>query len=208
MPGFGRFGQVVTRLLQGLGHRVTVVDHDPNQIELTRQFGYKAYYGDASRLDLLHSAGAANARLLVVAVDDPPTASRIVELARAHFPALQLIVRARGRTDAYVLAEQGVPHFRETFHAAVAAGECALGVLGYGRHTAHRLARRFRRYDEQQVVRHSAHRNDIKRLIAVSQQSREDLAALLQTEAPRAGGTDKQPWYRTDAPAPTSVEAR
>src|SRR5213080_1421185 len=105
VAGFGRFGQVVVRVLRGLGIRATLIDHDPEQIETVRRFGFKAYYGDATRMDLLESAGAARAKLLLVAIDDPAAAMRMVKRLRQRFPGLELIVRAHSRTDAYEYAE-------------------------------------------------------------------------------------------------------
>lgn len=95
VAGFGRFGQVVVRLLHGMGFETTVVDHDPNQIELVRRFGYRAYYGDATRPDLLEAAGAAEARLFIVAVDRPETAQAIVAEVRHRYPHLKVLARAR-----------------------------------------------------------------------------------------------------------------
>src|SRR5438105_4834001 len=115
IAGFGRFGQVVTRVLRGLGIRATVIDHDPEQIETVRRFGFKAYYGDATRMDLLESAGARKAKLLLVAIDEPEAAMRMVKRVRQRFPRLEVVVRANGRTDAYEYAELGVPSVRETF---------------------------------------------------------------------------------------------
>src|SRR5256885_484423 len=115
VAGFGRFGQVVVRVLRALGIGATVIDHDPGQIDTVRRFGWKAYYGDATRLDLLESAGAARARLLLVAIDDPEAAMQIVKRVRSRFPELALVVRAHSRTDAYEYTEMGVPAGREGF---------------------------------------------------------------------------------------------
>ncbi|NDH64553.1 MAG: glutathione-regulated potassium-efflux system protein KefC, partial [Alphaproteobacteria bacterium] len=112
VAGYGRFGQVVGRLLNARGIGTTVIDHDPNQIELVRRFGQKAYYGDVTRLDLLEAAGAASAKLLVVAVDDKAAAMATTLLARQHFPALAIIARAYSRTDAFEYAELGIPAVR------------------------------------------------------------------------------------------------
>ncbi|MGH8725179.1 MAG: monovalent cation:proton antiporter-2 (CPA2) family protein, partial [Burkholderiales bacterium] len=101
VAGFGRFGQVVARVLRGLGVGATVIDHDPGQIDTVRRFGWKAYYGDATRLELLEAAGAGSAKLLVVAIDDPEAAMQAVKRVRGRFPQLALVVRARSRTDAY-----------------------------------------------------------------------------------------------------------
>jgi monovalent cation:proton antiporter-2 (CPA2) family protein len=183
IAGYGRFGQVVQRVLAGMKIGSTVVDRDPNQIEMVRRFGSKAYYGDATRLDLLEAAGARKARLLVVAVDDPESAMRIVKLARRHFRHLKLIVRARGRTDAFEYHEMGVPAVRETFGSALDAAEASLRALDHGPVAAHRFVARFRRLDEELLARQAPHRNETKKLIAVSLQARQDLDRLLASEA-------------------------
>ena len=183
VAGFGRFGQVVSRVLGGMKIKATVVDHDPNQIELVRRFGSKAYYGDATRLDLLEAAGARKAKLLVVAVDSPESALQIVNLARKHFHHLKLIVRARSRSDAFEYADMGVPAVRETFGSALDAAESALHGFGYGRLAARRIITRFRRHDEQGLAQQAKHRKDTKKLITLAQQGRQDLEQLLATEA-------------------------
>jgi glutathione-regulated potassium-efflux system protein KefB len=185
VAGFGRFGQIVTRLLQGRGIGATIIDHDPNQIELVRRFGWKAYYGDVTRFDLLEKAGAAEAKLLIVAVDDPDTARAAVQLARSRFPQLAVLVRARDRTDAYEYAALGVPAVRETFGSAVEAGERALRMLGVGAHGARRFAQWFRRHDEEELVLLAAHRHDQKQLIQRTRKAREDLEQLLRDEEGR-----------------------
>ena len=182
VAGYGRFGQVVARLLNARGIKTTVIDHDPNQIELVRRFGQKAYYGDVTRLDLLESAGAAKAKLLVVAVDDKDAAMATTLLAREHFPSLAIIVRAYSRTDAFEYAELGVPAVRETFGSAIDAGESALRVLGHTAHDATRLAHQFRRHDEELLAKAAPHRKDVKKLISIGRQGRADLDKLLQSE--------------------------
>jgi glutathione-regulated potassium-efflux system ancillary protein KefC len=183
IAGYGRFGQVVARVLGGMKIASTVVDHDPNQIDLVRRFGSKAYYGDATRLDLLVSAGARKARLLVVAVDNPDSALRIVKLARRHFHNLKIIVRAHSRTDAFEYTEMGVPQVRETFGSALDAAEHSLRALDMGPIAARRVVARFRRHDEELLLEQAPHRNEVKRLVAVSLQGRQDLDQLLAREA-------------------------
>ena len=183
IAGFGRFGQVVQRVLAGMKIKATVVDHDPNQIELVRRFGSKAYYGDATRLDLLEAAGARTAKLLVVAVDDTASAMRIVTEARKHFRHLKVIVRAYSRTDAFEYSEMGVPTVRETFGSALDAAEIALQDLGYAKIAARRVVTSFRRHDEQSLAQQAKHRKDTKKLITLAQQNRQDLEQLLATEA-------------------------
>ena len=182
VAGYGRFGQVVARLLNARGIGTTVVDHDPNQIELVRRFGQKAYYGDITRLDLLRSAGAAKAKLLVIAVDDKDAALSTSKLAQEHFPNLAILARAYSRTDAFEYAALGIPAVRETFGSAIDAGESALRVLGHSAHEAKQLATQFRRHDEEMLAKAAPHRGDVKKLITIGRQGRADLEKLLHNE--------------------------
>ena len=191
VAGFGRFGQVVVRVLRGLGIRATVIDHDPEQIETVRRFGFKAYYGDATRMDLLESAGIRQAKLLLVAIDDPEAAMRMVKRVRARYPGVQLIARAHGRTDAYEYAELGVLSVREMFGASLDAASRILVALGYQQAAAQRIVERFRDYDERQIVDNAPHRRDLQKLIALGEQGRRDIAQLLASEARLAPQVDE-----------------
>jgi glutathione-regulated potassium-efflux system ancillary protein KefC len=183
IAGYGRFGQVVQRVLGGLKVGATLIDVDPNQIEALRRFGAKAYYGDATRLDVLVAAGARKAKLLIIAVDGEENAMRIVKLARQHFHHLKLIVRAHGRTDAFEYHEMGVTAVRETFGSALDASEAALRALDHGPVAARRVVARFRRHDEELLAEQAPHRNEVKKLVAVSLRGRQDLDRLLTSEA-------------------------
>jgi glutathione-regulated potassium-efflux system protein KefB len=183
VAGFGRFGQVVVRVLRGLGIGATVIDHDPGQIDTVRRFGFKAYYGDATRMDLLESAGAAKAKVLLVAIDDPEAALAAVKRVKQRYPQLEVIARARSRTEAYEYAELGVPAVREVFGSALDAAGRVLHTLGFADAEAERIVRRFREYDEAQIPQGAPHRNDIKKLVALSEQGRRDIAQLLAAEA-------------------------
>lgn len=148
VAGYGRFGQVVSRLLHANGFATTLLDHDDSQIELVRQFGYKVYYGDATRMDLLDAAGAAEARLLVIAIDNPEQVVSMVDQVKKHFPHLRILARARNRSHAYQLLNRDVDVVqRETFEAAIAMGESALRLLGFRNFRAHRSALLFRHHD-------------------------------------------------------------
>ncbi|MDH3320996.1 MAG: NAD-binding protein, partial [Betaproteobacteria bacterium] len=182
VAGFGRFGQVVTRVLNGLRIHATLIDHDPNQIELVRRFGSKAYYGDASRMDVLEKAGIASARLLIVALDDHVAALALVRRVRKRYPQLKIIARAHSRSDAFEYVDMGIPAVRETFGAALEAAEAALRALDYGPLAAHRVVSRFKRHDEEMLAEQSPHRGEIKELIAMQQRGREDLERLLRSE--------------------------
>ncbi|HET7362191.1 MAG TPA: monovalent cation:proton antiporter-2 (CPA2) family protein [Burkholderiales bacterium] len=190
IAGFGRFGQVVTRVLRGLGIRATVIDHDPQQIDIVRRFGWKAYYGDATRMDLLEAAGIRQARLLLVAIDDAEAAMRLVKRVRARFPQVQLLVRAHSRTDGYEYAELGVAFVREVFAASLEAATRLLAALGYTPENAQRIVERFREYDERQIAENAPHRHDEKKLIALTEQGRRDIAQLLAAEAAAAPQVD------------------
>ncbi|MDH5211867.1 MAG: NAD-binding protein, partial [Betaproteobacteria bacterium] len=182
VAGFGRFGQVVTRVLNGLGLHATLIDHDPNQIELVRRFGSKAYYGDATRLDVLEKAGVARARLLVVAIDDNVAALRLTREVRKRYPQLKVIARAHGRSDAFEYLDMGVPAVREMFGSALEAAEAALRALDFGPMAARRVVTRFRRHDEEMLAEQAPHRGEIKQLIAMQQRGRDDLERLLKRE--------------------------
>jgi len=191
VAGFGRFGQVVMRVLRGLGIGATVIDHDPVQIDTVRRFGWKAYYGDATRMDLIESAGARDAKLLLVAIDDAEGAMRLVKNARRYFPSLPIVVRAHSRTDAYEYAAMGVPAVREVFGSALDAAGRVLGALGYSEKEAESILTRFKAYDEQQIVENAPHRDDEKKLIALNEQGRRDIAELLAAEMGSAAQVDK-----------------
>src|SRR2546428_364710 len=191
VAGFGRFGQVVVRVLRGLGIGATVIDHDPGQIDTVRRFGWKAYYGDATRLDLLESAGAASARLLLVAIDHPEAAMQIGKRVRSAFPQLALVVRALNRTHAFEYAEMGVPAVREVFGSALDAAARTLKILGFEESNAERIVQRFKEYDERQIADSSPFRHDMKKLVALTEQGRRDIAELLAEEARSAPQVDQ-----------------
>ena len=188
VAGFGRFGQIVVRVLRGLDIGATVIDHDPAQIDTVRRFGFKAYYGDATRMDLLESAGAGRARVLMVAIDDPKAALAMVKRARQRFPSLQIVARARSRVEAFEYAEMGVPAVREVFGSALDASGRILAQLGFAAEDTGRILQRFREYDEAQIPQHAPHRHDVKKLVALSEQGRRDIAQLLASEARSRGG--------------------
>ncbi|MBI4695921.1 MAG: cation:proton antiporter [Gammaproteobacteria bacterium] len=185
IAGFGRYGQVIDRLLSANRIRATVIDHDPEQIELLRRFGHQVFYGDATRLDLLRAAGAAEARLLIVALDDEDATLRLVDVARRHFPALPLLVRVRNRTQAYAMLDRGITDFeRETFAAALNTGVKALLKLGLPREKASEAARLFHQHDDATLRRLYPVHLDQDKLISLTAQARADLFELMNAERP------------------------
>lgn len=149
IAGYGRFGQMVGRLLRANRIPLTILDLDPEMVDILGRLGIKVYYGDASRVELLHAAGCARAKLFVLAVDNAATATRIAENVRTHFPHLTILARSVDRPHYWELRRLGVRKvFRETFGSAWETGIEALKQLGYRAHTAHRLALRWRKHEE------------------------------------------------------------
>ena len=150
IAGYGRFGQMIGRMLRANKIPMTILDLDPAIVDLVGRLGIKVYYGDASRTDLLHAAGCEHAKLFVLAVDDAAEATKIAENVRKHFPRLTVLARCRDRPHYWELRRLGIARvFRETFGSAYETGIAALQVLGYRANTAHRLARRWRTHEER-----------------------------------------------------------
>ncbi|HET6338645.1 MAG TPA: glutathione-regulated potassium-efflux system protein KefC [Polyangiales bacterium] len=148
IAGFGRFGQIVGRLLFAARIKVTVLDHDPDQVEFLRRFGFRVFYGDATRLDLLQAAGAGTARLLINAIDDVDASVQLTDLVREHFPKLHMVARARNVTHYFELRARGVEVVeRETFESALHAARGALVKLGIAPYEAREQADRFRQHN-------------------------------------------------------------
>jgi glutathione-regulated potassium-efflux system ancillary protein KefC len=178
IAGFGRFGQIVGRLLRANGIKVIVLEHDPDQIELLRRFGNKVFYGDASRLDLLHAAGARDAVLLVNAIDDVDDSLKLTDLVREHFPKLNMIARARNVTHYIELRRRGVEIVeRETFESALRLGRHALVALGVDRFRARDMAHQFRRHNIKSTEAVIDIRDDEKKIISAAQAGRDELEA-------------------------------
>lgn len=152
IAGYGRFGQIVGRLLRANRIPVTILDLDPEMVDVVRRLGVKVYYGDASRTDLLHAAGCEHAKLFIVAVDDKEEATRIAENVRRQFPHLKVLARCRDRPHYWELRKLGcIAVFRETFGSAYEAGIETLKQLGFRSYTAHRLARRWRDHEQRSL---------------------------------------------------------
>ncbi len=196
IAGFGRFGQIVGRLLHANKIGTTIIDHNPNQIERLRQFGFTVFYGDASRLDLLHAAGLAKARLFVLATDDRERGLHTVDLVRKHFPQVRILARAWDLIHVYQLRDHGVSVVeRETFDAALRLGASALVELGYGRHRAHRAAQRFRAYDNELIDNLYQVHHDQSQVISISRQARDEIERLLhEDETVITRDNDSQGW--------------
>ncbi len=195
IASFGRYGQIIGRLLSANGLQATVLDHDVEQIETVRRFGWQAFYGDATRLDLLRVAGAGRARVFVLAIDDVEQSIEVAKLVREHFPGLSLVARARNVGHYYRLAALGVTLIeRETLDAALMSGRSVLELMGWEPHAARTQALRFRRHSIELMQRMAPHSGDEKRLIALAKEGRRQLEAQwAQERTQRQGVGDWQP---------------
>lgn len=163
LAGFGRMGMMVGRLLRSHGIPTKVLDLNPNTVSSMRRLGLEAWYGDAGRLDLLEAAGAAKAKVLVIAIDDPEKTLALADLVKMHYPHLKIVARARGRDDAYGLLKRGIDDVhRETFATSLDMAESTLTRLGWSPHRAHRAVRAFRRLNERDMRSLAAHWGDEK----------------------------------------------
>lgn len=202
IAGFGRYGQVVGRVLNANGISATVLDHDADTVESLRRFGWRVFWGDATRLDLLRTAGAATAKVLVLAVDDVNHSLKIAALAKQEFPHLTVVARARNVQHYYALRELGVELVeRETLDSALMSARSVMEHLGWTPHAARQLAWRFRRHSIEQMERMRPHRGDLDTLIAMSEQGRLQLEELLaQERRAQADGRVVHPWQEPDQP--------
>jgi len=198
IAGFGRVGSIIGRFLQANGLRATYLDINPDNVDLLRKLGFKVFYGDASRHDLLHAAGADNADLLIIAVDQPEKIYEIMETAKKHFPHLKILARTRGWFDAYRLIDAGVTDvYRETLDSALRMGADALHKLGFRKHQAYRAIKTFRRHDENFLQELAAIRHDHKELIRGTRQRIEDLEKLMLSEIDSIGKDKDLGWDAT-----------
>ena len=195
IAGFGRFGQIIGRLLFANGIRAVVLDHDPDQIEMLRKFGYKVFYGDATRLDLMTAAGAGKARLLVNAIDDVEDSLALVDLVRANFPQLRIVARARNVRHYVELRTRQVEVIeRETFEAALKTGRHVLESLGVDPYRAREMADTFRHHNVSTMESLVPHFHDENRMLTVAKAGREELEELFNRDREKFEKKDGGGW--------------
>jgi CPA2 family monovalent cation:H+ antiporter-2 len=195
IAGFGHFGSTIGRLLRSNGVEATVLDHDSDRVELLRKMGFKVYYGDATRLEILKAAGADKAKIFIAAVDSPETNARIIETLRKHFPHLRIFARARNRMDASDLIEHQIENvYRETLYTAVRLGEDVLAALGFRRYTVKRQAMRFIRYDEHSLRKLAAARREGRDYVLTVKEEIELQERLLQDDLMANLSADDHAW--------------
>lgn len=180
LAGFGRFGHPIIRLLRMAGHIPTVLEQDSDHVDFIRRIGLKCYYGDATRLELLHAAGADEAEVLVIAIDNEDQCLEIIEKVQKHFPHLRILARACSRDHAYRLHEAGVRYFIEQLGSSLDCAIATLGLLGHPTDHAKDAARRFKEKEIESIEMLSAYRGNTSDYIDAASQNLRDLDSLLE----------------------------
>jgi len=194
IAGFGRFGQIVARILRARQIPFTALDSNVEQVDFVRRFGAQIYYGDAGRLDILQAAGADKARAFVLAVDKVDSSLRIAELVRTHFPDLPIYARARDRTHVHKLMDLGVTVIeRETFLAALELTKDVLRGLGLKESEVKRLIETFKRLDERRLYEDYQYYTDLEKVRANAMSQAKELEELFARDVEELGDGDGKP---------------
>ena len=195
LVGFGDFGSTVGRFLNANGVGTTVLDLDSDLVDALRRLGIRVFYGDASRVDLLRSAGAERAALAILTIGDAEANLALAHTIRKHFPALRILVRASGRLSAYEMIEAGLPHvYRESLDSALHLGVEAMHLLGHRRHESWRAAQRFRRRDETNLHRLAGVFRDRTAHLNLAREAIRELEASMRADASAADAVDDSAW--------------
>ena len=182
IAGFGRFGQIVARLLGAQGIRFVAIENSPEQVDFMRRFGNRVYYGDPAQPALLRAAGAGHVRAFVIAIDDVQSSLKAVRTLRRLYPDAAVFARARNRRHAWQLMDLGAEVVRETFHSSLRLGERVLVALGQSETLAASRAERFREHDEALLRAQYQVQDDEAALIQTSREAREELEQLFAAD--------------------------
>ena len=184
LAGFGRLGTDLGRLLISVGIKPVILDHNETNVDILRRFGFEVYYGDATRLDLLESAGAAEAELIIITLGDHERSMELVKLVQKHYPQLKIAVNAVDRRAAFEFMDLGVTTIRrETFGSALMLGQDALQLLGFDPYEAYKTRRLFRKKDKDSMPElYRIQRQDEDKYISMYQQHNADLAELMKKD--------------------------
>ena len=184
VAGLGRVGQVMARLLHGSGYEPTILDDDPDHVEQSRRFGFRVFYGDATRLDLLEAAGAAQADFLIIALNNPEATTRLARTASKHFPNLRVIARAHDMRHMFELRDLGVEVIeRETFESSLELGRAALTAITGDAERSKRTVKAFARHDSVVLSKlYAVHKSDIDANVSISNELREQFARTLRED--------------------------
>ncbi len=199
IAGFSTFGSTVGRFLRANGIEATILDNNSDQVDLLRKMGFRVFYGDATRLDILHAAGAAAASILIVAIDTAATNCALVATVRKHFPNLTVLVRARNNLETFELLELGAARvYRECLDAAVRLGVDVLGQLGFRRYSAVRAGQNFMKYDEEALQKLAPHRHDEKKYIVTTREQIRLQEQMLANDLQSGPGLIDHAWENTE----------
>lgn len=199
IAGFGNFGATVCRFLRANGVEATVLEFDSERVDLLRKMGFNVYFGDATRVDLLKSAGAATAKILVVAMDNPANNLKLIHTAKEYFPHLQIMARARNRNVAYELVDLHVKNiYRETLHTSVQLAIDVLQKLGQRKYTVTQKAFEFIRYDEEALRKLARYRHNMKEYLINSRQEIELQEKLLNKDLDKQLNLANKNWERSE----------
>lgn len=183
IAGHGRLGMTIGRVLNAQGYKTVVLDIDSSQVDTLRKFGFKVFYGDALRLDLLEAAGAREAKILIIAIDDREKVTELVRIAKHNYPHLRLLVRVYDRAHAYEVLREGIDDvYREVIGSSMDMAEGALVSLGKAPHDADRIVRQFRKHDEKFLREAANHADDQKLLIDLAKKSRAEIARVFEAD--------------------------
>jgi len=195
IAGFGNFGSTIGRLLKNNGIPATILDMDSDRVDLLRKMGFKVYYGDATRLELLKAAGCENAKLFIAAIDNPTANLIVIELLKKHFPHLKILARARNRNDAFELVDMGLDSiYRENLYSAVHLGVDALVFMGQRRYSATRQGQHFIKHDEEAIFRLAKKRHDKKAFMISAMEEIEMQEQLFKTDLFNPVGPEDHAW--------------
>jgi Trk K+ transport system NAD-binding subunit len=194
VAGFGHFGNTIGRFLRAHKIGMTILDNNSDRVELLRKLGIKVYYGDATRYDLLHAAGAEHAKIIIIALEPAEKRLEMIETIKKHFPNLRMLVRSSNRFDAYDMMNAGMLHvYRETLDTAIRVGVDAMKFLGYRRYSAQRAARTFFKMDEANLKKLAAIR-DPDDYILEAKANIEELEKMLQADMTQSGQVRDTGW--------------
>jgi CPA2 family monovalent cation:H+ antiporter-2 len=207
IAGFGNFGSTIGRLLKANGIPATVLDMNSERVDSLRKIGFKVYYGDATRLELLKAAGCENAKIFIAAIDNPRVNLSVIEKVKKHFPHLKILARARNRNDAFEIVDMGLKNFyRENLYSAVHLGVDALVELGHRRYTATRQGQRFIKFDEQATFRLAEKRHDKKAFLVTSMEEIEMQEQLIKSDLYTMLGANDHAWESEDLKREATME--
>jgi monovalent cation:proton antiporter-2 (CPA2) family protein len=182
IAGFGDFGSTIGRFLRANGVNATYLDMDSDRVDVLRKLGFKVFYGDSSRQELLHAAGAEDAKLIIIAINEAEKRMQMIDTIKKHFPHLHILVRAANRYDAYDQMNAGMLHvYRESLDTSIRVGIDALNILGFRKYTASRLANTFRKHDEITLKKLAAIRNQ-EEYITEAKKYIEEIELIIQSD--------------------------